>query len=638
MKWLSYLALILFALSRVSADVSEFRASDPRLEKKVTLRVNHVKLEDVAKSLSEQSSVDIKAGTGKRDWKARERKVTIHAKDIPLGQMLDEIKRLTSFHLSREGKEGAWNYVIWQDMKGRQLEEEMVIAAKEAAAQRARDIRQGMLDTAEEALKMTPEEALKNKDKEPLTAFMGGTKSGRGFAQILSSLQSSFPTEYELMMRGKKVTIPVSSFSPGMGGAAADIMTGGLPAWIAKSAGMQAGTQFVPYELAIEAMKGPDSNIQEMLGLYGVIFLNARAAGEQTGNGFPAGIFPMSSPDSKISNLFGKFLLAMEEGVDPNEASKQINAEAKNDLAGLLARKSPTEENPPTDPKLLREIEIKEVTGTIQPGMQSSNLPEEQGKMAAEIARAAEISVLLESYSTMIPFSTFIKKGKQPFYNILVAAEKAGCTWELGDGTLRIRPEDWAIQRSREIPESFLQYYKALLEKNSWLSLDDIAAIAIGLTDEQIEGGLNNDPDLGYILTAVIADKGRRDFLRAYGLMNPSQKSQLALEGGLPFAQLNDQQWAYLEEIITDRLGGVNIIDGLIRIVPREDATKRPDTEIFELMVQTPNGEPRSVKTWINVPTKAYIKQMQDQRKKIQEAMEEAAAEKAAAEKAAKDK
>lgn len=627
MKWSLYPALILLAISGVSANVGAFHTSDPRLEKRVTLEVDHIKLDDVAKSLSEQSGVDIKAGTGKRDWRVSERRVTIHAKDIPLSVMLEEIGKLTGYHLSREGKEGEWSYIIWQDLKARQFEEEMLIASKEAYARRAMDVRQGALDAAEEALRMTPEEALKRRDKEPLAAFLGGTRSGRGFAQILSSLRNSFPTEYELMMRGKRVTIPVSSFPPGLEGALADIMAGKLPTWMDKDS----KAQLTPYQLVIEAMKGPDSDLNAMLGLGGLAFLYARPGDQQTRDGVRAGLLPMSSLNSKIGNLFGRKLLAWEEGVDPDEARK-INDEVETPegLADLMARKSPTEENPPTDPELLREIEILEVMGAIQPGTQSPNLMEEQGKMMGEIARAAETAVLLESYASMIPVSGFMKKGKQPFYHILVAAEKAGCIWELGEGTLRIRPEDWAIHRSQEVSESFLDHYKALLEKNGRITLNDIAAIAVDLTDAQIAGGLGRDPDLGHILATVIADKGPRDVLRAYGLMNPHQKSLLTSEDGLPFAQLTDQQWGYLEQIITDDLGGVQIIDGSIRIAPQKD---EPGVEVFQLKIHTPDEEPRLVRISVNVPTKVFIKQMQDQRKKDQEAMEKAAAEKAAKDK-----
>ena len=291
MKWLCYPILILWTLNGAWADISEFRKSDPRLEKKVTLAVNHVKLEEVAQSLTEQSGVDIKAGTGTRDWKVRERKVTIHAKDIQLGQMLDEISRLVGFHLSRQGKEGDWNYLIWQDQKGRLFEEEMLIAAKEARARRATDIRQGTLDAAADALKMSPEEALKRREKEPLAAYLGGTQAGRGFAQILSSLKSSFPIEYELMMRGQKVKIPVSSFPPGLEGALADIMAGRRATDIEQ----EEQAQIIPNQLVIPGLRGDRT---EMLGMGGLMYLFAL---DQTGGGYRAGFLPMSTLDSRAN-------------------------------------------------------------------------------------------------------------------------------------------------------------------------------------------------------------------------------------------------------------------------------------------------------------------------------------------------
>ncbi|NIQ99917.1 MAG: hypothetical protein GTN78_06900, partial [Gemmatimonadales bacterium] len=100
--------------------------------------------------------------------------------------------------------------MYWQDLKSRRLEEEMLVAEREMAAQRFRKLRQGVLDTAEDALKMSPEEALKKRDKDPWLAYLGGTKAGRGFAQILSSLGKDFPTERDLMLRGRRVTISLS--------------------------------------------------------------------------------------------------------------------------------------------------------------------------------------------------------------------------------------------------------------------------------------------------------------------------------------------------------------------------------------------------------------------------------------------
>ena len=333
---------------------------------------------------------------------------------------------------------------------------------------------------------------------------------------------------------------------------------------------------------------------------------------------------------SKIGNRWGRRLLLLEDGVDPDEVERQIDDEFRTEgITDLTALRSPTEENPPTDPKLLREIEIREVKGAFNHESLTSGKPEDQGKMIEEIARATQDSVLMESYNSMIPISTFIKKGKQPFYHILVAVEKAGCLWELGEGTLRIRPEDWAIYRSREISESFLDYYKALLKKNGALTLEDLAGLVASLTDAQIEGGLAEDQDLSPAVITATTNKWGRSILRAYGLMDVNQRAQLSLEGGLPFGHLTDAQWDCINEIITDELGGIRIMDGSVRIVPDPEDKPQPNRRVFEITILSPNEEkPQTLEVWVETPTKAFLKGEREQRKKQQEAMEKAAKEK----------
>ena len=73
MRLMHIIPVLAVLVSGACADVARFDPPDPRLDKKVALEVNYVKLDDVAKSLSEQSGVTIKAGTGTRDWRVRER-------------------------------------------------------------------------------------------------------------------------------------------------------------------------------------------------------------------------------------------------------------------------------------------------------------------------------------------------------------------------------------------------------------------------------------------------------------------------------------------------------------------------------------------------------------------------------------
>lgn len=116
--WILAFAVLMAGRAFGIADTS----TDPRLDKKVTLEVSHTKLEDAVKSLAEQTGVVIKAGSGQRDWRVRERKVTIYAKDVPAGQVMTEISKLLGYFLSQDGKKDEWTYLFWQDQKSRIFE------------------------------------------------------------------------------------------------------------------------------------------------------------------------------------------------------------------------------------------------------------------------------------------------------------------------------------------------------------------------------------------------------------------------------------------------------------------------------------------------------------------------------------
>ncbi len=632
-KQLIILVLVLALCPCASAETVKFNPPDPRLDKKVTLDVDHVKLEEVAKSLSEQTGVTIKAGAGERDWKVRERRVSIHAKDVPTMTLVQETTKLLGFYLSREGKENEWTYIIWQDKKARDLEKEMLTAEKEAAAKRIKDMRQSALDSAQKALKMTPEEAMKLKDKDPLMAFLGGTKTGRAFSTLFSSFGSLFPTEYDLMMRGKRASVPISGMPANMQGAIGDTLSGGFGKAFKDEMGKDA-QGLTPNQLVFMPLDAGSNMEAGMLGLGGVAFItgtmpNSKQNDELFGAGTPMTMFPMITPGSGASKLFGEAMLAIEGGESLKSVGQRLEPKMEDPafLSQMIAKDSPTEKNVPTDPELTREIEIK---ADALPGAAAAksvgNMQQvDQSKTLVEISRATGWPVLFESFRQTMPIAMFIKPGKQPIYKVLIALEKGGYKWERGEGTLRIRPSDWATKRSYEIPESYMIYYKNLLEKQGEFSMDDVAGIASSLTDEQLTNTLVVDPDLGFLMPALMGGiiSGPRDTLRLYASLTPEQKQALYAEGGLPFSQLTDAQWDKMNSIITDRLSGVYVTDGSISIKPLSEAESKANSpsRTFETTVQVQNEqEPRKFSQIIYLPGKAELQARKEQQKKAEEA------------------
>ena len=632
MKRLSILALVLVICAAASADMSRFTPPDPRLDKKITVEVSDTKLEDVAKSLTEQSGITVTAGTGKRDWKVREQHVTISAKDTPLSTVLDQLTKLHSFYLSREGKQGEWSYMIWQDKKSRDLEAEMLNAEKEAEAGRASKTRQATLDLAKKASEMTPEEAKKLRDKDPNLAYLGGTKSGRAYSNILNSLGQ---TDLDLMLRGRRVSIPFSSLSPGLQQSAMDTTGNGM----SELMGLR-WPDLTPLQLVISPLRDDIAGHLVSMGVGGAIALMGIPPGGLDGAdydpilgaGDPMSIFLLSKPDSQFGKAFAKAMFDIEQGVPKDQVMKELDNMVSDDqgMAEASAQDSPTEKTPPTDPELTREVNLGKLTsGSGNP----SDTTSANAVAVAAISEAANYTVMLESFTELASIATYLKPGKQPFYKILIGLEKAGYEWKAENKALRVRPNDWAIRRSWRIAESTIIYWRDRLEKQGCFSLDDQAAICYGLTDDQITHTLRHDPDIGDALTTRwdSADH-ERSILRLYAILSPVQKATLSTKEGLRFSDLSDKQWDYIAPIIMDRLGGASIADGYItnwQQLPDDGA--EPDPWRFEIMAIGDDQQRHPLDVSISHMTKEQLASQIEARKQARAEAAAKAADKEAA-------
>jgi len=634
-----WLAIILATFaSGACGDIAKFEPPDKRLDKHVTLEVDHVKLEDVAKSLSEQSGVTIKAGTGDRDWKVRQQHVTIRAKDLPAGRMIDEITKLNGFYVSREGKAGEWTYIIWQDKKSRDREAELLQAEKDETTRKAKEMRKSTEDAAKNALKMTPEEAAKLRDKDPIAAYLGGTKSGKAFAQMLSSMDSYLPGYGE----GKRSFAPISS---GMQRSVSDMMNSG----IAKMFGDNGANQnLTPYQVGYVPLSDTGDREAALMGIDGLMFVTgvpndgSSGGGQGTfGIGRPMVMFPIMRTDSPFGKFVGQAMLSLEEGVSIQDVQKQFTDKVEDPrfLGEAMAKESKTEKKTPTDPELTREVELKDIPGPkdIATLVGSASSAEEHGKTVAALSSALGMPVLLESFDRLMPLSVFLTPGKQPVYKIMIALEKAGYSWEMENKSLRIRPKNWATRRSHEIPDSFIAFYKDLLEKQGEFTLDDLANMANSLTNEQIRNTLMVNTDLNFAVRALTGGEmqGSRDVLRLYASLSPGQKEALNSEAGLAFGDLSDTQWARMNDIISAKLGGGRVTGGSMQLVPLTDeqVKAKMNSRTFRVTAQVSDEQaPRMVEIPVNIGSKKSISAVLEQRKKAQEeAARKAAEQKSAA-------
>ena len=599
---------------------------DPRLDQKVTLDLTYVQLSEALAQLSKQSGVAMRAGGSDREWKVAERRVSIRAKDVRLGDLMDQISTLARFRLSRGKKDGQFTYLYWQDKNQRELEADMLNSQKEEEAQKAYEIRQTALDTADKALAMTPEAAQALKDKDPWMAYLGGTKTGRAYSSMLKSIATDYPDVRDLMLRGRKATIPMKGVSPALLQATTEATQGGFMA--AERKKHPDMPQVKPTMISIMPMDNLAGQAQSLLGFGGMVMIEGTmdtGATDPLGGGTPIGFFPVTGNDTMMGKLFGKLMLAVEAGTPVDEAAKatQKDFEDPQMAAALLGRKSKLETTPPTDPAMLREVEIEKL-----PGMNSMGGMDKEHKIQAEtmdtLTKNLGQPLLLDDYSNVMPPGVFVIPGKQPFYKLLAAFEKAGYDWQIANGALLLKPTDWALRRSYMIPEKLMAYYRTLLETNGAFSLDDLAAMAVELTDTQIFNTLIADPDL---MMPVMGSLGNpmgegKEMLRLYGSLSAAQKKALLADEEVPFAQLTDEQYTRVTDMISFRWGSAEISEGSLTIVKQDEKRKMPTIVTFEFKALTPDQqEPLKHQCVINIFDKETLKQMKDSMKKAMDTM-----------------
>lgn len=524
---------------------------DSRVDSRLTCSVNAAKLEDVAKELTSLTSVSVRAGVGERDWKSRERRISVRFVDRPLKSVLDQISGTLNFALSRVETSTLPEYRIWQDMKGREFEKAMLASQKDQPEREIRAIRERMIREFEGVLAMSKADAAKLKDEAPWRAYLGGTEGGRAFAKMMTSLPD---VAKELMLRGKKVTLRLSDL-PGPAQQAVTAFTkDNLWMKIEPGAAEQAG-RIQPTRVVIEPLRtsGREDSATGAFGFVGMISIRGSSAAEtlsgmQRLHGESVAEMPLIGGDSGFGRLLGKAAWRLEAGEKFSDIEQELEGEMMPLFSEMMLKKfqpTPT----PTDPPLLQEIEPLQ--------LQDADTNDPTPKLLDELATKTKLSIVLEYFPAPnpLPFGIAMPTKKEKLYKVLDALRGYGFEWEYRDETIRLRPVDWAVQRSYDIAESTLAKYRSILKRQGWLKLENVSAIALELTDGQILNRLVHDKELESATTVFRYGEFEDqllDLLRFYGTLSAVQRERLEGENGLPLDMVTDAQWTYLQDLVEE--------------------------------------------------------------------------------------
>ena len=130
---------------RLAAGGDEVLKDDPRLDQKVTLRVDGLGVSSVLDQLSISSGVTLTAGLNDSDWSVRDRKLIVQVADMRLVDLMQLISQVLHFHWSKGTVDGKATYRLWQDKQEFSEEESLRTAGDSAQSKEGRDKRENAL-------------------------------------------------------------------------------------------------------------------------------------------------------------------------------------------------------------------------------------------------------------------------------------------------------------------------------------------------------------------------------------------------------------------------------------------------------------------------------------------------------------
>ncbi len=612
---------------------------DPRLSAKVTLTAYNVPLERLARDLARQTGVAIRVGSGERDWRVRERKVHVVFRNRPLGDELTALKDLLGYTVQRTGEEGRWAYRIWQTPRQRDYEAAMVAEARREQEKEITDLREAVFDDAEAAAALTPDEAKALRETDPWKAYLGGTDAGRAYGELLKGMPDDAKA---LVKRGQKVILNVAELSPGLKDAVNRMVQGGFYA--------RGGADPQSPEIKDLTLKTPPTRVAFMpttpdmlegmpsdFGLTGIAYVlgDLKAptpSWERTSEiinndvgvqGMPLANVPLAGSQTRGARWIANAFLKLEDGVPASE----LDRTADQDLKSLptsdfrLSRVVPTPK--PTDPALLTEIEPLQLSHR-GPGQKLKGLIE-------ELSTRTPLSFAVETFPDEPDPTFFLPAVKTPLYQLLDTLQTQGYIWTFEKGIVGMRPRDWALRRLSDVPESLLAGYRAILNAKGWLEFNDMAAMAVALTDEQITGRVVNHPDLSFAVEPL--SRNNMGWIRFYGGLSEAQRARALSPVGLSLAVLTIAQWEALAQLVTQANSGAELNAGVLKLAfveeiptPPAPTTPTPADETnpewpvkpinpstlkvrfsVEMPSDTP-GRPKVVRRELSLPPQAMVK------------------------------
>jgi hypothetical protein len=536
------LAVPAFAVGKVTTDPNTAAAAtakdtdeplaDIRLGQTVAYSQWNKPVLAILEDLSKATGVTLKAGVNSRDWQVRDRKMSIFAKDVSLGEIMGSVGRVMKFKWEKSGDEGQWTYKLFMDRRTLlDAEAQRVRQEQQQEAEQAKRRQDGFMEYAKLG-ELSDADKVKLKTENPFMYV--AAQSGLGGS--MGAFFTGTPGAVDAMANGQRLDLNGSALSTE-----------------AQAGLLQAMRQMTDMETKFSGGKS-NRTLPDNLGEDpSKISVSINQALEQT-KGMPMGgmllgdvtikydggsmTVPMFDPNSDAAKLIGKALIESEEqGRSMDEVMKDHMTEFMNVMTKALKTEAGGE--PLTkhadDPALDAKVTLK---------ADSQKLPD----VEKALAEASKYAVVSDYFVSIMPGpQTPIPAVETPLKDILAKIEDGFvCNWDKHGSVIELRDRNWFKKRAAQLPEERLEAWRQELIKTGTLDIDSLAQIA-QLDQEQLMANIYPDETLRGCLSSYYSAK---DVLRLYATLTQNQRAALFADTGLDLASLSQDQFAMVDKLI----------------------------------------------------------------------------------------
>lgn len=515
------------------------------LDTKITYEARRKTISAVLEDLSSMSGVQLRAGLNKKDWQVRDRKVYIFAKEQPLSALMASISHVLKFKWRKSESEQGVIYRLYQNrnemnaLMMKQAEEDERIREKQ------KELREAVLDKLHAVSEYSEADLEQLKEEDPYLYFLNET----GVAKSLDQFLTSSPEARDAFINGQGLSISSSDLSGESKDALVQVVrdlwseasvTANRDSFYSKPVLPDDMLPQLLDNIAININSDSDTQAKyrgrvepdtSTLGLVTFLLPGNHLDPNVNRTGLAVELY---RPDSIKAKFLGNCGIAALEHPGTPFIKLQEDILAANGIPtpeeiqkdrGLDEMGDPIDKKEP-DPALDVTVDIPK----------DAKKPLTYETVNAIIAGTTSFAIVCDSFGK--PAKCRFSSGKTTVNKILENAQlDLNSNWWHVGNVIELRDRMWLKKRSLQIPEEWLDRWRADLKDSDGLSLETVAEICT-LSQPQYDANIACDETLNSssaIRQNYIANK---DILGFYARLDPRSKKQLTRSEGLDINQL----------------------------------------------------------------------------------------------------